>query len=305
MSMSVSLSVSTCRSSVGVGGRVAFLGSVRPRLVAGDEADLGRRYREGLKASAGSRSREDGDAAGRLLVEHHLGLAAAIAARCLRHLRGGGGVGPDDLASAAHVGLCRAARAWDPDRPAARTGLPVRFATLAAIVVRQEVGLALASGLSVAAAGSKHANAYAEFCRSWHDLRTGLGRDPTATEHARAMGWGEATRASFARLLDGDAPLEGPGIDACPRPDPEEELADLEEDARGLSAVRAALLGLRPREREVLRLRYLDGGDEPATLEEVGRRLRLTRERIRQIEATALKKVRRHVLGRRALEVAA
>jgi RNA polymerase primary sigma factor len=52
------------------------------------------------------------------------------------------------------------------------------------------------------------------------------------------------------------------------------------------------LATLRPRERRVVQLRFGLVDDEPRTLEEVGRRMGLTRERIRQIEATALRKLR-------------
>ena len=53
-----------------------------------------------------------------------------------------------------------------------------------------------------------------------------------------------------------------------------------------------ALAGLTPREERILRLRYGIGQSEEQTLEQVGRQFSLTRERIRQIEAQALKKLR-------------
>ena len=68
-------------------------------------------------------------------------------------------------------------------------------------------------------------------------------------------------------------------------------------------ALRRAVEELPEREREVSRLRYgLDGDDEPQSLEEIGRQLGLTRERVRQIESTALEllAMQREIDGLRA-----
>ena len=88
------------------------------------------------------------------------------------------------------------------------------------------------------------------------------------------------------------------------RDDSDAELGDMIEDAGAVSPFAAAaarllpdqvermLVHLEPRERDILRMRYgLDRGD-PRTLEEVGRHFHLTRERIRQIEARAMSKLR-------------
>jgi RNA polymerase primary sigma factor len=81
-------------------------------------------------------------------------------------------------------------------------------------------------------------------------------------------------------------------------------LGDFVEDKQAIAPLEAAseamfrnevediLATLRPRERRVVQLRFGLVDDEPRTLEEVGRRMGLTRERIRQIEATALRKLR-------------
>ena len=65
----------------------------------------------------------------------------------------------------------------------------------------------------------------------------------------------------------------------------------------------AALDELTPREREVIRLRYGLDGNEPRTLEEVGRTLEVTRERVRQIESSALVKLRKRGKSRRLREL--
>ena len=63
------------------------------------------------------------------------------------------------------------------------------------------------------------------------------------------------------------------------------------------SQVERALATLSPKERDVLRLRFGIGDDAPLTLEEIGQRYALSRERIRQIENKALRKLRRPVRG--------
>jgi RNA polymerase primary sigma factor len=65
--------------------------------------------------------------------------------------------------------------------------------------------------------------------------------------------------------------------------------------------VTRALASLGTREREVLRLRFGIGGDDPLTLDEIGRRFGVTRERIRQIEVDALKRLRRSPFARRSM----
>ena len=63
--------------------------------------------------------------------------------------------------------------------------------------------------------------------------------------------------------------------------------------------LREALSHLTPRERHIIQLRYGLGGGSALTLEQIGQRLSLTRERVRQLESEALKKLRDPLLGRR------
>jgi RNA polymerase primary sigma factor len=86
---------------------------------------------------------------------------------------------------------------------------------------------------------------------------------------------GEAEDAVFGDFVAGDDPL------------PEEEV----EVSLRSQALSAALLSLQERERQVLVLRYGLDDSEPKTLEEIGRRLGLTRERVRQIELESLRRL--------------
>ena len=141
-----------------------------------------------------------------------------------------------------------------------------------------------------------------EVCRLMRDRRaltTELGRDPSPRELAERM---KVPLAKIDLLLEAarqPASLETPIGEG-----EETELGDLVRDVSARSPEEAAIEGqlageveramapLTDREREVMRLRYGLGTDREHTLEEIGRRLLLTRERVRQIEAKAVAKMR-------------
>ena len=135
--------------------------------------------------------------------------------------------------------------------------------------------------------------------RTKHQLEGQTGRAPNLAELADALGMNQPQVAELLRQG-----TETVSLDARVGPDGESELGDMVADVTSPSPfdlVSGAMLGdevdkllsvLDEREREILRLRYgLDRG-EPRTLEEVGIFLGLTRERIRQIERSALAKLR-------------
>jgi RNA polymerase sigma factor (sigma-70 family) len=128
-----------------------------------------------------------------------------------------------------------------------------------------------------------------------------LGRDPSAEELARRT---RIPAKKIRLVLDAarqPASLESPigeGVvlgDVLADPAVASPVDDLL--AEDLTVhVGQALTRLNPREREIVSLRFGIGGRETLTLEEIGQRLGLTRERIRQIEAQALRKLRRSPL---------
>jgi RNA polymerase primary sigma factor len=139
--------------------------------------------------------------------------------------------------------------------------------------------------------------------RVGRNLASELGREPTPEELARRAG----VPARKVRLILESSrkplSLETPiGEDS--------QLGDFLEDKTEASPnesllthdlevhVERALAMLSPKEREILRLRFGIGADGEHTLEEVGERFRVTRERIRQIEAKALRKLRHPLRGR-------
>ena len=137
-----------------------------------------------------------------------------------------------------------------------------------------------------------------------------LGRRPSIGELAADLGLEEIKVTEILRHAADPASLSEPLWS-----DGDVELGDIVEDQNAVSpfdaAASALLVGevakmldvLDPREREILRLRFgLDRG-ETRTLDEVGAHFNLTRERIRQIEARAISKLRHPVLDRRAHEL--
>jgi RNA polymerase primary sigma factor len=134
--------------------------------------------------------------------------------------------------------------------------------------------------------------------RAERALTTKLGRPPTEAEIAKAAKLPlkqvrevrQAARAvtSLDRPVGADEGTPFGELVAGEAPSPEEEVTV----SLGLDTLREAVAQLPERERDVLKMRYgLNGDVEPASLEEIGRRLGLTRERVRQLENTALERL--------------
>jgi RNA polymerase primary sigma factor len=240
------------------------------------------------------RAVERGHEARAQLINSNLRLVVSIARRYQGH-----GLGLLDLVQEGNLGLMRAVDKFEADR-----GL--KFSTYATYWVRQSVGRAVADSSRTVRLPVHMGERLALLARTRQRLAQELERDPTPEELADATGLTlqQVTRAERARL----APMS---LEAA-RDDNggytlEQSLADQSQEALDEQAarnllhddMREAMSHLTGREREILCLRYgLDDGTA-RTLEEVGRLLELTRERIRQLEGEALKKLRDPVLGRR------
>jgi RNA polymerase primary sigma factor len=211
------------------------------------------------------------------------------------------GVALADLISEGNLGLIRAAEKFDETKG-------VKFISYAVWWIRQAILQALAEQSRIVRVPLNRAGELHRLGKRSNALVQELGREPTIKELAHGLDVPEEeihrTLSIAAAHLSLDAPL-APGEDnklLDYLADDQRAGPDQEVEERALRENVAKALGsLKDREQQILKMYYGLGGDEPMTLEQIGQRLGVTRERVRQIKERALTRLR-HVERARSLE---
>ena len=248
-----------------------------PLLSEEEEKDLGE------KSAAGDAS------ARQRLAEGNLRLVVSLA----KHYTGRG-VPIMDLIQEGNMGLMHAAEKYDHTKEN-------RFSTYAAWWIKEAMQRAIDQQSREIRVPVHVAENMKRVQKAARDLQQSLGRDATPAEIAEKLGdKTEAEVKDIISYLQSPVSLESPVGE-----DGEDSLGDLVEDRTETTPEEAMdilarqeevkeLLGrLTDREQQVIRLRYGLGEERPQTLEEIGSMLGVTRERVRQIEARAMEKLRR------------
>jgi len=230
---------------------------------------------------------QDGQDAREHLIKANTRLVVSIAKRYI-----GRGVPFLDLIQEGNLGLMKAVEKYDHHKG-------FRFSTYATWWIRQTISRAIADQARTIRVPVHMIDRIRQLYKTNHELEQRLGRAPEIEELAEAVGLNPRKVQWIMKVSWLPLSLESPVGD-----DEESELGQFIEDEFSPTPLQSAyqsmlrekleeVLGtLSPREARILRLRFgLDSG-VPYTLEEVGQKFGLTRERIRQIEGRALRRLR-------------
>lgn len=258
-----------------------------PLLTADEEKSLARKIiNEGCMAS-----REH-------MIRSNLRLVVAMAKRYMNR-----GLPLQDLIEEGNVGLVKAVEGFNPDMGA-------RFSTYGCWWIKQAIKRALINAVQPIHIPAYMVELIAKWKRASRDLEEKLGRQPTIQELAEEMDLPakkiriirKAVKASQRPGQTGNGEDgQGPSLEEIVRDErnlrPDEKVL-LDDDLETISIL---LDAIDQREAKILRLRYGLDGNEPLTLKEIGTHVGLTRERVRQIEIEALKKLNQRLESDRPL----
>ncbi|MGW8251913.1 MAG: sigma-70 family RNA polymerase sigma factor [Anaerolineales bacterium] len=282
-----------------------------PLLTAEEEVELAQRIERGrlareelARGNVSPRRRrelqlliEDGWAAREHLITANSRLVISVAKKYM-----GRGVPFLDLIQEGNIGLIRAAKKFDYRRGH-------KFSTYATWWIRQAVTRAIADQGRTIRVPVHMGDQINKLLRVQHQLTQRLGRDPSVEELAEALEVTPQKVENMIQVARRPLSLETPTDD-----EEDSVLGDFIQDEDVVAPdetatynllrehLESVLNGLPPREVRILQLRYglLDG--QAYTLEEVGRKMGVTRERVRQIEAQALSRLRHPAIRRKLRE---
>jgi RNA polymerase primary sigma factor len=253
-------------------------------LTAAEEGTLSRTYRAAPDSPAGRAARQR-------LIESNLRLVVSIAVRYR-----GRGLPLPDLVQDGNLGLFRAVDRFDPDRG-------FRFSTYATWWIRQAITRALAERSRVVRVPVHLHDLLGNIAKATARLQQQMQRDPTHDEIGQELGISSdqvtqtvsyaAEPSSIEAEITEDGATLGDLLADHTRPSVE---ATYEQTERS-ETLAAALDRLLPREQAVITRRYGLDGTAPQTLAEIGKTLGLSKERARQIEEQALRKLRLDLKG--------
>lgn len=255
-----------------------------PVLSREEEIELARRARKGDRQAL------------RKLIESNLRFVVSVANRYK-----GYGIPLMDLINEGNLGLIQAAERFDPDRG-------VKFISYAVWWIKQAIMQALAEQSGAVRLPLKQAGVLLRIRDKFEEMSQKLGREPRIEELAEALDMDPKDMEDILRVARLHLSLESP----INREDEEDTtFLDLMEEEKMPSAedqmlkwslstqIRDLLKELQPREAFILKCRFGLDTERPMTLEEVGKMLGISRERVRQLEVRILEKLKKIASSRK------